>query len=131
MKEAEHSVAIISKNAETLDALVAYLRDAGFTVTGTGELVPDVDAKPGRKQGGRSPLRAFVLFPDDFLWDPVVAALAEMTARHASALPILVTSHPKRFEQLLGRTAAIVPKPVWGWKILEVIRAHLDEPNES
>jgi hypothetical protein len=111
-------VIIISTNAETLDGLQAYLRAAGVTARGTRSLEAFAESAP-------SDLLAFVLFPDDFPWEEVVSAIAELTQRRHPALPVLVTAHPKRFEELmLGERIVVVARPVWGYQILDAIRAH-------
>lgn len=115
-------VAIVSTNRETLDGLEAYLRAAGLTTRGTRELEEIAHLSPSART-------AIVLFPDDFRWELVVATLAELTAvrRKPSALPVLVTANPKRFELLvLGQPALIVPRPAWGWTILDAIRSRVD-----
>ena len=39
---------------------------------------------------------------------------------------MLVTSHPKRFAELMGaEKVLVVPRPAWGWAILDALRAHL------
>jgi hypothetical protein len=71
---------------------------------------------------------AFVLFPDDFPWARVVATLAELAAQRPQALSVVVTALPNRFDELpLPDGALIVPRPVWGWKILDALRAHRAE----
>jgi hypothetical protein len=43
-----------------------------------------------------------------------------------------VTSDPKRFDRLVGdrRVAPmVVPKPTWGWVLLDAIRARLEDPS--
>src|SRR5262245_20372666 len=78
-------VAIVSRNAETLDGLGSYLRAAGVTARS----VRDID------EIGRVPPAAtvFVLFPDDFRWESVVAAMAELKGRGPATLPVLVTGN--------------------------------------
>lgn len=113
-------VAIVSSNAETIDGLRSYLRSAGVIAHGMGSIEDFVQNVP-------SSIDAFVLFPDDFRWESVLSAIAERNDRFLGALPVLVTGHPKRFEALaLGEPVLVVPRPVWGWKILDAIRAHAE-----
>jgi DNA-binding response OmpR family regulator len=112
-------VAIVSQNPETLDGLQAYLSAAGVVASCSRDLENCAAASLPHAL-------AFVLFPDDYRWESVVAALAELRERRPRSLPVLVTSHPNRFEGLLGKgSVLVVPRPVWGWTILEAIRVHL------
>src|SRR5438128_389291 len=112
-------VAIVSLNPETLDGLQGYLSAAGVDARCTR----DLDAC---SRNAPADTLAFVLFPDDFAWESVVAAIAELTAKRPRALPVLVTAHPKRFDTLIDADKVlVVPRPVWGWAILDALRAHL------
>jgi hypothetical protein len=113
------TVAIVSTNADTRDGLESYLRGAGVvarSLRDTDELTRVIHGK----------LDALVLFPDDFRWESVIATVADLAERWPNALPVLVTAHPKRFENLAGANGFIVPRPAWGWRILDAIRAHVD-----
>jgi hypothetical protein len=113
-------VAIISRNPETLDGLEAYLQRAGVSTCTTRQI--ERSAKIG---AGAS---AFVVFPDDFEWDGVVEALILCSSGNPRALPVIVTNAPQRFENLQWpkntTIPLVVPRPAWGWKILDAIRAH-------
>ncbi len=114
-------VTIVSANPETLDGLQSYLHDAGVAARGTRRLEDCCDLTV--------PLTvALVLFPDDFAWERVTSTLADIDARRPGILRVLVTGHPKTFEPLVGgrKNVLIVPRPVWGWTILDAIRAHFD-----
>jgi hypothetical protein len=115
-------VAIVSANPETLDGLQSYLQSAGITTRGTRRL-------EDRSELTAPSTVAVILFPDDFSLESVMKALAEMGASRPSILRVLVTGHPKTFEPLASgdRHVLIVPRPVWGWTILDAIRAHVDE----
>jgi hypothetical protein len=120
-------VAIVSKNPETLDGLETYLRRAGVTTNCTRDI--------GRSAQIGSDVAAIVVFPDDFEWDDVVSALAAFARTNPRALPVVVTSAPQRFEALSVPEGVapplLVPKPAWGWTILDAIRAHLRESEEE
>jgi DNA-binding response OmpR family regulator len=115
-----NDVVIVSNTPETLDGLQRYLRDAGMAARCTRD-ISDCTAVA-------SPSTiAFVLFPDDFAWEQVVVALATLAEQQPRALPVLVTARPDRFERLTAaESVLIVPRPVWGWTILEAIRAHIE-----
>jgi len=113
-------VAIVSKNAETLGGLAAYLERAGATTVGTHEVARSMRVGAGAL--------AIVVFPDDFDWEAVVAALTACVRAHPRVLQVLVTNAPQRFDALgwpSGTTPLVMAKPAWGWTILDAIRAHL------
>jgi len=116
-------VTIVSDNPETTDGLEFYLRRAGVTTTGTRHIEKASEMTPPASS-------AVVLFPDDFRSEAVTSALASLRTQRPSALPVLVTKEPKQFELLPssdgGLLPLVVPKPVWGWTILDAIRARLD-----
>jgi hypothetical protein len=111
-------VAIVSTNPETLDGLQSYLHDAGVAARGTRR----IEDCPGIIT---SATIAVVIFPDDFSLERV---RTELRVVRPSVLRVLVTSRPQTFEPILGsrRSVIVVPRPVWGWKILDAIRAHAD-----
>ena len=120
-------VTIVSSNPETLDGLHSYLSAAGVVARCTRTIEDCL------RVASESAL-AFVVFPDDFRWETVLAAVADLTENHPRALPVLVTAQPRRYEELFsGGKVLVVPRPVWGWAILDAIRAHLDrqKPNEA
>lgn len=113
-------VVVVSKNPETNTGLERYLRDAGILTFCTS----DID---GCTDIGSKNTSAFVFFPDDFSYEHVVLALATLSEERPSALPVLVTARPDRFEQLTSvEGLLVVPRPVWGWAILDAIREHLE-----
>ena len=121
-KQRRLRVAIISKNPETLDGLEGYLQNAGLTTSTTRR----IERFP--ESGGRS--SAVVVFPDDFHWDAVLAALAESRRRNPRILQVIVTAHPQRFEALAwseddDAAPLLVPKPAWGWTILDAVLGRL------
>ena len=115
-------VAIVSANPETIDGLQSYLHGAGVTARGTRRL-EDCAALTAPSTA------AIVLFPDDFPSADVMATVADIGARGPGILRVLVTGHPKAFEPLFKgrRNVLVVPRPVWGWTILDAVRAHLDD----
>lgn len=119
---------IVTGNPETLDGLELYVRRAGAAANGTRRIGDMVEMTPEIAS-------AVVLFPDDFEWDAVVSALTQLRTERPKVLPVVVTSHARRFELLPvmrgGIPPLVIPKPVWGWKILDSIRARLDNPEAS
>jgi hypothetical protein len=120
-------VAIVADNPKTLDGLEAYLRRAGLTTSGTTRIEKMPAMTP--------PASVVVLFPDDFAPEDVSSALAILRSRRPKTLAVLVTKEPRRFESLPSGESdvvpLVVPKPVWGWTILDAIRARLDEKPPS
>jgi DNA-binding response OmpR family regulator len=115
-------VTIVSSNPETLDGLATYLREAGVAVHGTRRIERCLEMTPPASS-------AIVFFPDDFSAPSIDLALADLRRRRPTALPVLVTSDPKRFDRLHGNPRGIplvVAKPAWGWSLLDGIRARLE-----
>jgi hypothetical protein len=75
---------------------------------------------------------ATVIFPDDFPDAEVIAFVRKLRRAHPRLLSLLVTSEPQRFRAIAeadGRSMPpiVLPKPSFGWDILDLIRAHADE----
>jgi hypothetical protein len=115
-------VAIVSANPETLDGLQSYLQGAGVAARGTRRLEDCVAM-------GIPATVAVVLFPDEFSRESVLATVLDIGARGPRILRVLVTGHPKTFDAFVEgrRNVLVVPRPVWGWTILDAIRAHVEE----
>ena len=113
-------VAIVSKSPDTLGGLAAYLQGAGATTEGTQQV--EASVRVGASAS------AIVAFPDDFDWEAAVSALTTCLRAHPGTLLVVVTNAPGRFETVgwpdSGVTPLIMPKPAWGWTILDAIRAH-------
>jgi len=113
---------VVSKNADTLHGLATYLRDSGVSTASTRQVEASVDLADGST--------AIVVFPDDFDWDMAVSALIRCQRKHPGVLVVLVTRSPRSFKSVAwpqsGTPPVLVPKPAWGWKILDAIRAHVD-----
>ena len=117
-----HAVMIVSANPETIDGLESYLRGVGMAPHGCSRLEECTRSITKRTA-------AVVLFPDDFTWETVLSTLAELASERAKTLRILVTGQPRRFERLTaGEGIVVVPRPAWGWTILDVLRMHLSVP---
>jgi len=114
-------VTVVSDNAETQDGLQAYFDRSGVKTRGTRALrVPEAIA---------STTTAVVLFPDDFDHPGVLALIAELRRTRPRLLLLLITREPGRFEDAVaadGRSVVplILPRPSFGWVILDAIRSH-------
>ena len=118
--EPDIEVAVVSDNPETLDGLREYLEGAGITTYGSRRL--------GAPLLMSRPLVAVVLFPDDFLIGEVLDLVTRLLRARPNVRALIVTGDPRRYEPLvdlraLSAVPVIIPKPAWGWTILESIRA--------
>jgi hypothetical protein len=114
-------VSVIADNPETRDGLRDYLREAGVTTQATGAL-NDTVAVPRAAT-------AVVIFPDEFGAKEIVASVLSLRTVRPRLLILLVTGVPQRFRAALepdGRSPlpVILPKPVFGWSILDAIREY-------
>jgi hypothetical protein len=116
-------IVIASDSGETIDGLQSYLQRAGLTARGIRRLDDDAfhDAN----------VNAIVLFADDFAPGEVVTTVDRLLRARPNVLPMIVTRDPMRFEVLIrdsGREVLpiILPKPAWGWTILDSIRARME-----
>ena len=81
--------------------------------------VASVTEQPGSKHNVQAARQAYYDKISKFHMAPLWEVLKD-----------LVTKEPKRFESLPTGDGAVVPlvvpKPIWGWTILDAIRARLD-----
>jgi hypothetical protein len=120
-------VTIVAVSAETLDGLQGYLSRAGVGARCTRDLVG----------AHAAPCSAVVFFPDDFSLDEVIQELGRLRRERPSVLPLLVTGQPQRYlsagmSEGKGPAPIVMPRPAWGWMILDAIRgaAFPDEGSE-
>ena len=117
-------VSIVSANPETLDGLQSYLDGAGVscrcarTVTGFDRIAPPRAT-------------AAVIFPDDFEDAAVLTLVSHLRRVRPRLLAVIVTREPRRFLGIAkpdGRSIppVVLPKPSFGWDILDALRAHAD-----
>jgi hypothetical protein len=117
-------VSIVSANPETLDSLQAYFAAAGVSSQGT-DAVRNLDVVAPRKA------TAAVIFPDDFEGGDIITLLRDLRRHRPRLLSVLVTREPQRIRDMVpaddGSLAPVMlPKPSFGWDILDAIRAHTD-----
>jgi hypothetical protein len=109
---------IVSDDDETLLRLRDYLVRAGVKTEATRRL--------GDAWGRRSS-QSIVLLPDDFDSGEVTGGLEQLLLRGPSPFVIIVTAMPRLYEPIIEKlgnptSVVIVPKPVWGWTILDLLR---------
>lgn len=118
-------VTIVSKNPETTEGLESYLRRAG--VRSHCECVL-------RDMHAIAPERATatVIFLDDFAEEDVLGFIRRLRDTRPRLLALLVTGEPQRFRPAVEPDGTslppiVLPKPSFGWEILDAIRAHAAE----
>lgn len=120
-KARSQRVAIVAQSAETVDGLAAYLHDSGLTTSGFCAL-EGISALTPATTG-------LVLFPDDFACEVVSAVLGELRRARPKLFIVLVTKQPHRYGSAVdpdGRSIPplVLPKPSFGWSILDALRAN-------
>jgi hypothetical protein len=115
-------VTIVSNNAETLERLQAYFDEAGVPTHGTRAVRDLSMIAPATT--------AVVLFPDDFEGEDVSGLLANLRRLRPKLLVLVVTREPHKYEIELTADPRsvqpiVLPKPCFGWSILDAIRAHV------
>jgi hypothetical protein len=119
-------VTIVSQNPETTDGLQQYLGRAGIASRST-RTVHDVSVVASDHT------TATVIFPDDFAEDAVLALIAELRRRRPHVRNLLITGAPQRLLSSLRLDdhrlpmPTVMPKPSFGWTILDAIRGHVEE----
>lgn len=112
---------VVADNRETADALHDYLSKAGIP-TRTSRRLRDVSALC-------KDASTLVLFPDEYADADVRASLLGLRAVYPHLLLLLVTAMPQRLRALCDPDVrsvlpVILPKPVFGWNLLDAIREH-------
>jgi hypothetical protein len=111
-------VSIIAKNRDTLDGLERYLSGCRVRVeiSALGDC-PDDDTT------------AVVLFPDEFEAAELLRYVDTLHRSERSILLVLVTRDTRRVPGLaavVGRVVPVVlPRPTFGWRIVEAIQRHV------
>ena len=119
------SVLVISDSPETLDGLTAYFTRGGVSCE-SRRVANALAALP-------LATRALVVFPDDFSSHEIGTYLAVVGARRPDLALVIVTRNAAVYTGLRasnGRAlnATVLPKPAFGWAILDAVRAALGSP---
>jgi hypothetical protein len=117
------SVTVVADNPETVDGLLAYFGEASVTTHGTRS-IDDLATVS-------ETTTAVVLFPDDFAFMDVVAAVTALRRARPRILLVLITREPHLFKLWCepdGKAvpAVLLPKPSFGWSILDAVRSHAE-----
>lgn len=113
---------VVCDDDDTLVRMRDYLCRAGVETRATRHLA-DI--------WGQLAAQSVVLWPDDFDTDEVLDALRKLLLNVRSRFVIIITAEPRLFEPLLEaledpESVVIMPKPVWGWTILDLLRQRLE-----
>lgn len=116
------AVVLVSERADTADGMRRYLAHAGVS---SRTVVRIDDVLTAARDAD-----AVVAFPDDFPQGLALEALAALHAVAPECVLVVVTSHPARYQRLGARDprrgVVVLPRPAWGWNILDSIRACMD-----
>lgn len=108
-------VVVVSDNSETLDGLERYLESAGIAVLATRAI------ERTRALAASMPPSAVVLFPDDFPRAAVRTTLAQLGRAEPAIATVVITSDLRQFPPA-SEGLVVLPKPAWGWTILDALR---------
>jgi len=119
-------VTVVANNAETLSSLQTYFDDVGVPTHGTRAISDLSTVAPATT--------VVVLFPDDFEDRAVVDMIAVLRRARPKLFMLVVTRQPQLFGDALvpdgrSRPPLVLPRPSFGWSILDAIRAHADAPS--
>jgi hypothetical protein len=115
-------VTIVSKNPETMKGLESYFGSVGV-FSHCVRLADDLQAI------APDFATATVIFPDDFDEADILALLRQVRRLRPRLLALLVTREPQRFRTATEPDGTslppiVLPKPSFGWDIVDTIRAH-------
>jgi hypothetical protein len=121
-------VMVVADSQQTLDDLHSYFTRVGVTSNGARQL-GDVSIVPGD-------VTSLVLFPDAFD-RALVEGFILAVRRSRLELPILlVSSAPQQLAAAVAPDGVsvpplVLPRPAFGWTILDAIRARTPEPESD
>jgi hypothetical protein len=118
-------VMIVADNPATLETLHSYFGRVGVTSSGSCRL--------GDASGIPPAATALVLFPDDFGRPDVQALVLTLRRARPRLLIVLVSSAPQDLGPAVepdghSLPPVVLPRPAFGWTILDTIRNRAAEP---
>jgi hypothetical protein len=120
-------VTVVGDNARTIESLREYLTAAGVDFQSMRRL-PENTADLALGD-------AVVIFPDEFETQTVLETVEAMQREHPKLQLLLVTSLPQRYQAQAvidgAQPPMLLPKPAFGWAILDAIRASSSSTGES
>ena len=120
-RAAVEDVGVLASRRETRDELARYLGESGFRADFLTRLSDD-ELRPSA--------RAVVLFPDDFEIAAVRRFLDRLRIRRPDLLIVVVTRAPIVLEPAVrardgATTPVVLPRPPFGWSIVDLLRSHV------
>jgi hypothetical protein len=120
------AVLVVSRNTETLDGLQEYLSRTGIASSTRGSVNPLAEMPES--------VRALVVFPDDFAAHEVNTYLSIVQARRPELSLVIVSREPATYSAMRGMNghplnATVLPRPAFGWTIVDAIRATSTGPS--
>jgi hypothetical protein len=117
-------VAVVADNQQTLENLSSYLTSVGMVSSGARQLGDASSIAPSAS--------SLVLFPDDFERKAVEAFILGLRSARPKLLILLVSSAPQNLSRAVEPDGAsvpplVLPKPAFGWTILDAIRGRAAE----
>lgn len=114
---------VVSENPETVDGLQSYFIGVGIDAQSADRL----DATTNLSDH----TTAVVFFPDGFGADDVIGEVRTLHRKRPRLLLLLITHDPRRFSAALAPTRSeppvlVLPKPAFGWVIVDAIRLHAE-----
>lgn len=119
----DFKLTLVSNDPDTLWGVRDYLARSGASLSSTSRLEHASEA---------SDVDAIVLYADDYPHDAVVSTIARMSSR----LVVIITGHSGDFEPLRARRdlrtrVIVLPRPTWGWMLLDAVRAGTSDDPEG
>jgi hypothetical protein len=120
-------VTVVGDNVRTIESLREYLAAAGVESRATRSLSESVT--------GQTNVDALVIFPDEFGTNEVLCTIEALQKKHPKLQLLLVTSAPRSYQgsRLMDveRPPILLPKPAFGWSILDAVRTASSAEGES
>jgi hypothetical protein len=117
-------IGVIANNDRTAAELLSYLSSFGIDAERSSP-----SCESFSEEG--SSLQAMVIFPDDFEAERVDRLLEHLLREQPALFQLILTRQPQRFSAQPGAGSAtpprvVMPRPTFGWQIVDAIRAHLE-----
>jgi hypothetical protein len=120
----DFKLTLVSSDPDTLWGVHDYLARSGASLSSTSRLEQASEEA--------SDADAIVLFADDYPHDAVVSTIAGLSSR----LVVIVTGRGSEFEPLRARRdlrtrVIVLPRPTWGWMLLDAVRVGTSDDPEA
>jgi hypothetical protein len=120
----DFKLTLVSSDPDALWGVHDYLTRSGASLSSTSRLEHASEKA--------SDADAIVLFADDYPQEEVVDTIARLSSR----LVVIVTGRGSEFQQLRARRdlrtrIIVLPRPTWGWMLLDAVRAGTSDDPEA